>query len=125
MFIEHGVPGPPITPVGWPYPGAMPRLGVRDGEPQTVDLTTGPITSWKELWDALEMPCALPGWFGRNLNAWNDTLGTGAISAVLDAHSYLIIRVLDQGLFAPGNVDGVSFAEVTAQTGEGRVEIQK
>jgi hypothetical protein len=103
----------------------MPRLGVRDGEPLIVDVTTVPITSWDELWDALLTPCGLPDWFGRNLNAWNDTLGTGGISAVLDAHPYLIVRVSGNGLFAPDNADGVAFAEVTARTGEGRVEIEE
>jgi hypothetical protein len=77
----------------------------------------------EDLWDAPEKPCGLPEWFGRNLNAWNDTLGTGAISAVLDAHPFTTIRVLSQGLFAPGNPDGLAFVEVTARTGEGRVEI--
>ena len=69
------------------------------------------------------MACGLPEWFGRNLDPWNDTVCTGAISAVLDAHPYLIVRVLGEGLFAPGNVDGLSFVEVTAGTGEGRVEV--
>jgi hypothetical protein len=107
----------------------MPRLGIRDGDPQgeplVVDLTTVSVTSWSELWDALQKPCGLPEWVGRNLDAWNDTLGTGAISAVLDAYPYLIIRVLGQGLFAPGNPEGLGFAEVTALTGIGLVEIHK
>jgi hypothetical protein len=107
----------------------MPRLGIRDGDPQgeplVVDLTTVSVTSWSELWDALQKPCGLPEWVGRNLDAWNDTLGTGAISAVLDAYPYLIIRVLGQGLFAPGNPEGLGFAEVTALTGRGLVEIHK
>lgn len=111
-------------PGGWAYSDAMPRLGVRDGDPLTVDMRTGPISSWEELWDALAEPWGLPEWFGRNLNAWNDTLGTGGISAVLDAHPFLIVRVLGQGLFSPGNADGLSFAEVTADTGEGLVEIE-
>ncbi len=102
----------------------MPRLAVRSGEPLIVDLTARPIASIEELWDALEKPCGLPDWFGRNPNAWNDTVGTGAISEVLDAHPYLIVRVLGQGLFAPGNPDGLAFAGVTARTGEGRVEIE-
>jgi hypothetical protein len=49
--------------------------------------------------------------------------GTGAISAVLDAYPYLIVRVLGQGLFSPGNADGHSSVDVTARTGAGRVEI--
>lgn len=101
----------------------MTRLGVREGDPLIVDLTSAAITSWDELWDSLRNPCGLPDWFGRNLNAWNDTLGTGAISAVLDAHPYLVVRVRGRGLFAPDNEDGQAFVEVTARTGEGRVEI--
>jgi hypothetical protein len=76
------------------------------------------------LWDALVGPCGLPEWFGRNLDAWNDTLGTGAISQVLDAHPYLIVRVLGRGLFAPDNPEGLRFVETTASTGEGRVDIE-
>lgn len=102
----------------------MTRLGARDGDPLTVDLRSTPITSWGGLWDALAGPCGLPEWFGRNLDAWNDTLGAGAISDVLDAHPFLIVRVLGQGLFAPGNADGLRFVEVTAETGEGRVDIE-
>ena len=102
----------------------MPRLGVRDGEPLLVDLSACPIASVDELWDGLMEPCGLPHWFGRNLNAWNDTLGTGGISPMLDAHPFLIVRVLAEGLFAPGNPQGEAFVEVTAQTGEGRVEIR-
>lgn len=102
----------------------MPKLGVREGEPLIVDLTNVPTATWNELWDALQQPCGFPEWFGRNLNAWNDALGTGAISAVLDAHPFVIVRVLGQGLFAPGNAEGLAFAEVTARTGEGRVEIE-
>jgi hypothetical protein len=50
---------------------------------------------------------------------------TGAISEVLDAHPFLIIQVLDEGLFAPGNSAGAAFVETTAATGEGRVEVEK
>ena len=82
----------------------MPRLGVRDGDPLTVELLSAPITSWDDLWDALTGPCGLPEWFGRNLDAWEDTLGTGAISDVLDAHPFLIVRVLGQGLSPPATV---------------------
>jgi hypothetical protein len=99
------------------------RLGVRDGDPLVVDLRNTPIDSWDALWNALADPCGLPDWFGHNLNAWNDTLGTGAISKVLDAHPFLIVQVLAEGMFAPDNPDGTAFVEVTAATGEGRVEV--
>ena len=100
----------------------MPRLGVREGEPLVVDLRKVTIHSWGELWDALVDPCGLPKWFGRNLNAWSDTLGTGAISNILDAHPYLIVQVLGRGLFAP-DAEGGAFVDTTACTGEGRVEV--
>jgi hypothetical protein len=58
-----------------------------------VDLSGRVIDSWNELWDALQKPCGLPTRFGRNLDAWNDTLGEGGISEVLDAHPALLIRV--------------------------------
>jgi len=68
----------------------MPKLGVRDDEPLVVDLhdvdrlVGGPLAG----------PCGLPEWFGRNLDAWNYALGTEAISPVVDAHPFLIVRVL-------------------------------
>ena len=102
----------------------MPRLGVREGDPLVVDLRSTPIDSWDELWDALVDPCGLPEWFGRNLDAWNDTLETGAISAALDAHPFLVVRVLRRGLFDPDNPEGLRFLETTASTGEGRVDIE-
>jgi len=102
----------------------MPKLDVREGEPLLVDLRNQTIDTWDELWDAITEPCGLPEWFGRNLNAWNDTLCAGAISTILDAHPYLIIRVLGRGFFAPGAEGGATFVEVTARTGEGRVEIE-
>jgi hypothetical protein len=101
----------------------VPKLGVHKGEPLVVDLRNQAISSWDELWDALAEPCGLPEWFGRNLAAWNDTLGTGAISAILDAHPYLIVQVLGRGFFAPG-AEGGAFVEVTDRTGEGRVEVE-
>ena len=88
-----------------------------------VDLRNQAIFSWDELWDALVEPCGLPEWFGRDLNAWNDTLGTGAISSILDAHPFLVIHVLGRGFFAPG-AQGGAIVEVTARTGEGRVEVE-
>ena len=96
---------------------------MREGEPLVVDLRDRTIDSWDQLWDALAEPCGLPEWFGRNLNAWNDTLGTGAISSRLDAHPFLIVRVLGKGFFAAG-AEGEAFVDVTARTGEGRVEVE-
>jgi RNAse (barnase) inhibitor barstar len=87
-------------------------LGRHDGEPLVVDLRHLPIETWSQLWDALSDPCGLPSWFGRNLNAWWDTIQTGAISEVLDDHPLLIVRVNQKGLFAP-DADGQGFLDVT------------
>jgi hypothetical protein len=78
----------PRTPGQWNTVGVT-KLGVHDGDPLVVDLRSRPITSLDGPWDALAGPCGLPDWFGRTLDAWNDTVGTGAISAVLDAHPHL------------------------------------
>ena len=102
----------------------MTRLGVQDGEPLVVDLRNRGIASWEELWDALQEQCGLPAWFGRNLDAWNDTLGEGGISVILDAHPTLLIRVAGKGFFAPDHPEGKSFVETTQATGQGRVEVE-
>jgi hypothetical protein len=89
-----------------------------------VDLSGRVIDSWNELWDALQKPCGLPTRFGRNLDAWNDTLGEGGISEVLDAHPALLIRVAPEGLFAPDRPEGTRFVETTQTTGQGRVQVR-
>jgi Barstar (barnase inhibitor) len=53
----------------------------------------------------------LAGWFGRNLDAWWDTIQTGAIAPALDEHSTLIFYV-GGPRFWPGS-DGHAFIEVT------------
>ena len=90
----------------------MTRLGQQDGAPLVVDLTGQQIDSWSDLWDALARPCGLPQWFGRNLDAWWDTIQTGAISETIDSHSRLVVRLVRQGFFRPGG-DGEPFIEVT------------
>jgi hypothetical protein len=79
----------------------MTRLGRQDGPVLTVDLSDRTIESWSELWDALGSSCGLPPWFGRNLDAWWDTIQTGGIADFLDLHSYLVVRVRAAGLFDP------------------------
>jgi hypothetical protein len=98
------------------------RLGRQDGDPLVVDLRMQRVESWDQLWDALADRCGLPGWFGRNLDAWNDTLH-GGISELLDEHPLLILRVQPAGIFAPGNPDGIAFREVTDDSGVARVEV--
>jgi len=66
----------------------------------------------------------LPKWFGRNLDAWWDTIDTGAISSVIDEHPHLIVRVAPNGIFAPGNPDGAAFAEVTSRSADANLEVR-
>lgn len=79
-----------------------------------VDLTGRQIDSWAQLWDALAEPCrcGLPTWFGRNLDAWWDTIQNGAISEVIDAHSNLVVRLCADGFFG-NDGDGRRFIDVT------------
>lgn len=76
------------------------------------------------MWDALAAGCKLPRWFGRNLDAWHDTLVTGGISQYLDAHEPLVVRADAAGVFAPGNGRGRKLASVFLESGgRGRLEL--
>lgn len=86
---------------------------MHDGAPLVVDLRGQAITSWPVLWEALRSTCGLPAWFGENLDAWWDTIETGGISDVLDAHNGLVVEIDEVGMFAPGNPEGGAFLEVT------------
>lgn len=92
-----------------------------EGEPLVVDLRPSLIEDWPQLWSALADPCGLPKWFGRNLDAWWDTIG-GGISEVLDDHPFLIIRVRSDGLFAPG-ADGERFIRITNDRDHASVQV--
>jgi hypothetical protein len=89
----------------------MTSLGRQDGGPLIVDLRNRTIASWPELWDALMEPCNLPVWFGRYLDAWWDTIQTGGISATLDDHAALVVRV--SGPWFLTESGGQAFLEVT------------
>lgn len=65
-----------------------------------VDLRGVRIETMDDFWDAVAGPCGLPRWFGRNLDAWSDTIHAGGISEVIDSHERLIIHVDRLGLFA-------------------------
>lgn len=90
----------------------MTALGRQEGEPLVVDLRSTLIEDWPQLWTLLAARCGLPVWFGRNLDAWWDTIQTGAISEAVDDHPFLIIRVRSNGLFAPG-AEGERFIRTT------------
>jgi hypothetical protein len=102
----------------------MSRLGRQEGDPLLVDLSDRTIESSSALWDALVKPCRLPEWFGRNLNAWWDTIDTGAISSVVDEHPNLVVLVAPRGIFAPGNPEGAAFAEVTNRSTYAALEVR-
>jgi hypothetical protein len=85
-----------------------------------VDLTGVAIQDWTQLWDALSEPCALPGWFGRNLGAWWDTIQTRQISPVVDRH-YLVIQLREGEFFSRG--DGVRFVRTTNESDFARATV--
>ncbi|KJS56222.1 barstar family protein [Streptomyces rubellomurinus] len=82
-----------------------------------VDLRGRRIETMKDFWDALDEPCGLPGWFGRNLDAWSDTIDTRGISEVIDSHDTLVIHVDARGLFAGNGWE----ARLLAETFDGDV----
>ncbi|GAA2131360.1 hypothetical protein GCM10009760_04990 [Kitasatospora kazusensis] len=88
-----------------------------------VDLRGRQIRSSADFWDAVAVPCGLPEWFGRNLDAWWDTIETGGISEVIDRHDRLTVRADRHGLFAPGNPDGARLAEVFEESGRATLEL--
>jgi hypothetical protein len=51
-------------------------------------------------WDAVAGPCGLPDWFGRNTEAWGDTIQVRGISEVIDSYDVLVVHVDKQGIFA-------------------------
>lgn len=88
-----------------------------------VDLSSAVVTDESAFWTAIAEPCGLPTWFGRNLDAWNDTLVGGEISDVVDQHEEIVIRVRPEGLFSPGDDRGMLLREVTDESGRARIEV--
>uniref|UniRef100_UPI003326513D barstar family protein n=1 Tax=Streptomyces flaveolus TaxID=67297 RepID=UPI003326513D len=68
-----------------------------------VDLRGRPIETLDDFWDAVSEPCGLPDWFGRNTEAWRDTIQTRGISEVIDSYDVLVVHVDQQGVFAARN----------------------
>lgn len=68
-----------------------------------VDLRGRPIETLDDFWDAVTEPCGLPGWFGRNTEAWRDTIQTRGISEAIDSYDVLVVHVDKQGVFAARN----------------------
>ncbi|MER5600165.1 barstar family protein [Streptomyces sp. NPDC002265] len=65
-----------------------------------VDLRGLSIETLDDFWDAVTQPCGLPEWFGRNTQAWRDTIQTRGISEVVDNHDVLVVHVDKHGLLA-------------------------
>jgi hypothetical protein len=95
--------------------------GAEGKGPLVVDLSGMIVGSTDELWDQLAQPCGLPPWFGRNLDAWVDTL-RGGVSETLDSILMLVIAVQPLGLFAPGNKRGETFTAMCDDSGRVKVE---
>ncbi|MFJ3981440.1 barstar family protein [Streptomyces fungicidicus] len=56
-----------------------------------------------DFWDVIAGPCGLPEWFGRNTEAWRDTIQTRGISDVIDSYDVLVVHVDKRGVFAARN----------------------
>ncbi|WP_432090343.1 barstar family protein [Streptomyces sp. NRRL F-5630] len=70
-----------------------------------IDLRGQVIETLDDFWDAVREPCGLPVWFGRNLDAWGDTIDARGVSEVIDRHDTLTVHVRRQGLFADVDTD--------------------
>ncbi len=77
-----------------------------------VDLRGRLIETLNDFWDAVSEPCGLPEWFGRNLDAWSDTIETRGISEVIDSHDILIVHVNQQDLFDGHRQDANALASI-------------
>ncbi|MFG3001977.1 barstar family protein [Streptomyces sp. NPDC048340] len=78
----------------------------------TVDLRGRRIETIKDFWDAVAGPCGLPEWFGRNLDAWADTIHARGISEVIDSCDVLVVHVDQRGLFEGGRREGEVLAGI-------------
>ncbi|MFC9158131.1 barstar family protein [Streptomyces bauhiniae] len=78
----------------------------------TVDLRDRRIETLKDFWDAVAEPCGLPEWFGRNLDAWSDTIHARGISDVIDSYDVLVVHVDQRGLFESGRREGEVLAGI-------------
>ncbi|CCK24724.1 hypothetical protein BN159_0345 [Streptomyces davaonensis JCM 4913] len=54
----------------------------------------------------------MPKWFGRNLDAWSDTIHARGISEVIDSHDVLVVHVDRRGLFDGGRREALALADV-------------
>ncbi|WP_328537710.1 barstar family protein [Streptomyces sp. NBC_00344] len=88
-----------------------------------VDLRTLPLVTLDDFWDAVSGPCGLPDWFGRNLDAWWDTIEGRGVSDTVDAHELLVVRATAAGLFTPGDPDGARLSVMFAEASHARLDL--
>ena len=79
-----------------------------------VDLRGRRIETLDDFWDAVSGPCGLPTWFGRNIDAWRDTIQVRGISEVVDRHDAVVVHVDRAGLFARRNRETRALREAFA-----------
>ncbi|MEU1576744.1 barstar family protein [Streptomyces collinus] len=83
---------PPGTRLRRTNPWSCPGAERRDGH-LVVDLRGQSTETLDDFWDAVTGPCGLPEWFGRNTDAWRDTVQTRGISEVIDRYDVLVVHV--------------------------------
>ncbi|WP_407840644.1 hypothetical protein ACE1OC_36800 [Streptomyces sp. DSM 116496] len=64
-----------------------------------VDLRAWLLETLNDSWDAVSEPGGPPVWFGRNLDAWSDTIEIRGVSEVIDGRDILIVYGGQRGLF--------------------------
>lgn len=81
------------------------------GSELVIDLRGHVVATLADFWEAVREPGGLPDWFGRNLDAWADTIDARGVSEVIDRHDTLTVHVDRRGLFAdPGTPEARALA---------------
>jgi uncharacterized protein YndB with AHSA1/START domain len=91
-------------------------------ESMEIDLSSRVLETPDQVWDALTELCHLPKWFGRNLDAWCDTL-RGGITDAIDGTGVVVIRVVDNGIFSSKSGWARKFIDATEDEGHGKVVV--
>ncbi|MEV4702238.1 barstar family protein [Actinoplanes sp. NPDC049316] len=82
-----------------------------------VDLRGRRMETLDDFWDAVSVPCGLPAWFGRNIEAWRDTIQVRGISDLIDRHDAVVVHVDRVGLFSRRNREARALRETFAGRG--------
>jgi Barstar (barnase inhibitor) len=83
-------------------------------EDLVVDLRGRKMETLDDFWDAVAGPCGLPAWFGRNIEAWRDTIQVRGISDLIDRHDAVVVHVDRAGLFCRKNREARALRETFA-----------